>query len=112
MKSKQNKKIAHLLNEITSYLLEKDAMRIVSEIIEFEEKTTIYVCGKVEMSQEELEKLNEMLNAHHEYEYDEYWTLMGEGSHCDELSLVASLIDLAEIEYDGEVLKIYLERNK
>lgn len=112
MKLKQNKKIAHLLNEITSYLLEKDAVRIVSEIIEFEEKTTIYVCGKVEISKEELDQLNELLNAHHEYEYDEYWTLIGEGSHCDELSLLACLVDLAEIEYDGEVLKIYLERNK
>lgn len=112
MKIKSSKKVAHLLNEINLYLLEKNAMRIVSEIIEFEDKTTIFVCGKVEISDEELAKLQETMTAHHEYEYDEYWSLVGEGTRCDELPLLGSLIDFGEVIYDGEVLKIYIERNK
>lgn len=112
MKIKGTRKIVHIMNEINLYLLEKNATRIINELVEDDDKITLYACGKVALNENELANIQQMLEAHHEYEYEEYYSLVGEGFHCDELPLLGSMIDLGEVKYEDGVLIIHIERNK
>ncbi len=112
MKHKGVRRAAHILNEINLYLLEKNATRIVNEIIELPDKTAISAVGKVTLNEDELQLIKMALEAHHEYEYDQYWGLVGEGTHCDEIPILGSLIDYSEVEYNEGVLRIYCERKQ
>lgn len=111
----ENKKISKIVDEILTYLLDKKAKDIKVKIEKNETFTMIQTTSTdVNISENELKKLYNYLNTtHREVEMEEYyWSLAGEGSFSHELSLVAIMVDIVEIHYEGNELKMdFLRKN-
>lgn len=106
------------------------AIKMVDELISFYFKIGItdiqidlqYKEGEIEISlkghclhppREELEMLTEVLNAPRQEELEEYyWELVGESDHYQELTLLGSLVDYAEIDYHKNQLTIKVCRKR
>lgn len=112
MKHRCTKKITHILDAVLTYLLEQRARRILNELIEEENRYILKCEAEVSLTEDVLSSLKNQFEAHHQCEYDEYWTLVGESAHGDDLGLVLSLVDKANVTYEEGILKIYLEREK
>ena len=112
----ENKKISKIVDEVLTYLLDKNATEINVSIEKRKKYTIIYTTSQnVELSERELEDLGNFLNStHREAETEEYyWSLAGEGNASEELGLVAIMVDIAEIYYEGKELRMdFLRKNK
>ena len=110
----QSKKLANMIDELSTYCLERHSKHIKLELEERSDRILINVeASELEISEPELEKLKKLLNSHREVELEEYyWALAGEGHHGDELGLVASMVDCAEIYVENNILYIKLVRLK
>lgn len=112
MKHRCTKKITHILDAVVTYLLEQKAKRITNELVEEDSRYRLKIEAEIELQETEFLSLKNQFEACHQLEYDEYWTLVGESFHGDDMSLVLSLVDQAALTYEQGLLKIYLEREK
>ena len=110
---KKTKIISKIVNEITSFYLEKGTKNFQIKVDKAPEKNqyTIFSYGLISLSEKEYEKIKKMTTIHHDVEYDEYWELMGEGENSDELILVSRICDSIEIKYENSILELILKKN-
>lgn len=112
----ENKKISKIVDEVITYLLDKNATDIQISIEKNENYAIIHSTSQnVELSEIELKELKDFLNStHREAETEEYyWSLAGENRCSQELSLVAIMVDVAEIYYADKELKMdFLRKSK
>ncbi len=113
-----------------SFRLEK-TMRIVDELVGFccrrgsknidinynidtVKQTIITVTApNTEVTNEDLEMLDQVLSQHRQHEMEEmYWLISGDDSFGDELSLVGVMIDDCDIKYENKVLTIVAYRTE
>lgn len=105
----ENKKLSKIVDEVLTYLLDKNATDINVKIERMEKYTSIKTRSlNVDISERELKDLWNYLNStHREVEMEEYyWSLAGEGSASDELGLVAIMVDIAEVYYEGNEFRM------
>ena len=112
MKVKKMKIISKIVNEITSFYLEKGAQNIKIDITENEQKNgyNIYTYGIVNLNDSEFKNIKKSMEIHQDIEYLEYWELIGEGETSEELTLVARICDSIHINYEDGVLELILNK--
>lgn len=112
----ENKKISKIVDEVLTYLLDKDATNIQFFIEKNDDYTIIHSTSQnMYLSEEEIKQLKDFLNStHREAETEEYyWSLAGENRGSNELSLVAIMVDVAEVYYQDKELKMdFLRKRK
>ena len=110
---KKIKIISKIVNEITSFYLEKGTENFQIKVDKAPEKNqyTVFSYGLISLSEKEYDKIKKMTAIHHDVEYDEYWELMGEGENSDELILVSRICDSIEIKYENSILELILKKN-
>lgn len=108
----EKKKLAKLIDEIASYCLSKGACSLTIDLKTEEDRHLIHVEAKgVSISARELKQVQEHISSHREVEMEEYyWSLVGDSVTQDELTLVASMTDVANATLEGDLLKIELMR--
>lgn len=105
-------KTTKIIDEFTSLLIKNGSHEIDIKLKKEDHCTTIYITDyNTSMTEEERERLSEFLNIQRQSEIEEYyWGLMGETSDEDELFLVGSMIDKAELDIKDNNLYIKLIR--
>ncbi|ATD54135.1 hypothetical protein [Clostridium chauvoei] len=111
------------------FKLEKN-LRIVSELITYfhklgtddvhldikneENNSYFYISGKVlNLSKNELDNLNSILNTKRQHEVEHYyWNLGGESELDCELSLVGMMVDNVAITYENNILSLKILRKE
>lgn len=108
----EKKKLAKMIDELSSYCLAHDARTIKIELINRSDKhlLNLYAEG-IKLSEKEFKSMSNKIKADREVEMEEYyWSLVGDCVTQDELSLVASMTDEAVAEMEGDVLQVKLVR--
>lgn len=107
------KKITRIIDEITYVLMKNGSKDIDVKIKRSKDLSTIYIVDyDTKYSNEDIDELNEVLNIQRQYEIEGYyWELVGEDNDGDELFLVGSMIDKAEVKKIGENLYIKMDRS-
>ena len=110
---KNIKIVSKIVNEITSFYLEKNSenFQIKIEKNPLKDGYIIFTQGFTVLSDKEIEETEELLSIHHDAEYDEYWELMGEGDASNKLLLVARICDSIKMDYNDGILKLALKKN-
>ena len=111
------KKISKLTDEMVTFYLERKADNISVQISLKKEGTYISTSARnVTITERELKRIGENINKQNRLaEMEEYyWTLAGEGGSSIALSLVAIMVDSAEVAYhkDNNIVEINLFRKK
>lgn len=108
----EKKKLAKMIDELSSYCLEKDAQTIKIELINRPDRHLIHVHAEgVKIAPKEFDNMHQRIRACREVEMEEYyWSLVGDCVTQDELSLVACMTDEAVASLEEDVLEIKLVR--
>lgn len=108
------KKIAKMIDELSTFCLEHDADDIHINIKNLPDKEVIAVTAHhISDIDTVVNNLRDYLSYPREREMEEYyWELTGETDSCEELGLVGAMIDEARIDYNEEKLYIEVIRNK
>ncbi len=104
------KRISKIVDEITSFYLENGSENLEIKIEKNDKEYTIYVCGKTDLTEKEVNEIKKSMNIHHDLEYSEFWELMGEGESTEELILVARICDSVYINYEDGILELVLKK--
>ena len=100
------KKIGRIIDELITALLIEDTNALDIKIKTNSEKTMIAIVDyNTHYSQEEIQRLDQLLNQQRQHEIEEYyWQLAGETDEGDELVLLSAMIDHAVVEIkDGNL---------
>lgn len=107
------KKITRIIDEITYLIMKKGSEDMEVRVKRDTDSTTIYIVDyNTKYSEEDIHELNEILNIQRQCEIEGYyWELVGEDNDGDELFLVGSMIDNAEVQKIGNHLYIKMVRS-
>ena len=110
---KNIKIVSKIVNEITSFYLEKNSenFQIKIEKNPLKDGYIIFTQGFTVLSDKEIKETEKLLIIHHDAEYYEYWELMGEGDASNKLLLVARICDSIKMDYNDGILKLALKKN-
>lgn len=103
------KKIAKIVDELTTLFLKDDTNEVDFKVVIHDDHSMIRVVDyKTRVTPRYVEYLRKMLNNQRQREIEEYyWQLMGENDEEDELTLISMMTDKAVVELrDGN---LYLE---
>lgn len=108
------KKVARIVDELTTFFLEKGAKDINLDIKVLEGKEIITIKAyPVEQIERVIEDLQKMLSYPRESELEEYyWELAGECDYSSELAIIGGMIDTASIDYDDDSICLELVRRR
>lgn len=108
----EKKKITKMIDELSSYCLNKGATDIMIHLKKEPDRYLIDVRAEgVTVSERDFENMRKKIKSHREVEMEEYaWSLAGESLTTDELALVASMTDHADATLENQVLTINLVR--
>ena len=108
------KKVARIVDELTTFFLEKNAKDVSLDIKILDKKEIVTIkVYPVEDMDTVIEDLQRMLSCPRESEMEEYyWELAGEGDNASELGLIGTMIDSASIDYDDESLCLEIVRRR
>ncbi|SRR6056297_866252 len=112
---KEKDKINAIILEVTSLILELGGKDICIHEEEKKDKYLIKITiSHTHINNEIIEKLNKTLNSDNVGEVEGYyWELLGKGKNRDNLYIIGSLIDKAEIRYiNDDELEIIMQREK
>ncbi len=106
------RKLNRLIDEISSLLMRRGSQEIDIKIKRSDELSTITIVDyNTTYSNEEVEELSFILNIQRQCEIEGfYWELMGDDNKGDELFLVGSMIDSAEVKKIEDNLHIIMHR--
>lgn len=106
------KKITRIVDEMTYLLMKNGSQDMEVKIKKDKDSTTIYIVDyNTKYSDEDIYELDKVLNIQRQCEIEGYyWELVGEDNDGDELFLVGSMIDSAEVKKMGEHLYIKINR--
>lgn len=109
----EKSKIIKIMNELVRFCLNNGIHNINTQLDIEPTYGKICVegcCNKV--SKKAIKEIEEIFNSPYKDESEEcYWNLMGSNDYS-EMHLLGALITEGKVEYDGEVLKISVIRNK
>lgn len=107
------KKITRIINEMTYVLMKKGSIDLEVKVKKNKDLSTIYIVDyNTKYSDEDICELNEVLNIQRQCEVEGYyWELVGEDNDGDELFIVGSMIDNAEVKKIGDNLYIKMDRS-
>ncbi len=109
--TKERNKAVKILVELIGYFFGNDISSIDMNLTYNVSGFNIHLRGNCECEPEELEKLNETLNAPRQNELEEYyWGLLGSSNSKQELYLLGSLVDSGKVEYNDGILEVSVER--
>lgn len=106
------RKLNRLIDEISTILMKRGSKEIDIKIKRDSDISTITIIDyNTTYSNEEIEELRYILNIQRQCEVEGfYWELMGDDDKGDELFLVGSMIDSAEVAKTGDDLHITMNR--
>lgn len=108
------KKISKMVDELTTFFLEHEAKSLNIKIDNLIDREVIIV-EAVALDDIKLcvKRLNRFLSYPREFEMEEYyWELAGETDSSEELGLVGTMIDEANIGYEDDKILLELIRHK
>lgn len=107
------KKITRIIDEMTYVIMKSGSKDMEVKVKREEDFTTIYIFDyNTKYSDEDIYELDKVLNIQRQCEIEGYyWELVGEDNDGDELFLVGSMIDNAEVKKMGEHLYIKMIRS-
>ncbi len=110
----RKEKLIKLMNELVNFCLEIGMKDLDIKFNSHKDRGEVTVSGYVlNPPMEELEDLEEILNAPRQEELEEYyWVLIGDGHGMNELEMVGTLVDNGSITYVDEILTIYICRRE
>lgn len=110
----QNEKLIKLMNELVNFCLGIGMNDLDISFKCHKDKGEITVSGYADNPpMEELQELEEILNAPRQDELEEYyWVLVGDGHGMHELEMVGTLVDNGSIVYEDKILTIYICRKE
>lgn len=105
-------KVTKLIDEIISELMRNGSDEIDVKVKRSKESSTIYITDyNTKYIDDEIEQLSKILNVDRQCEIEEYyWGLVGNDNGGDELFLVGTMIDDAEVTKIGDNLYIKMVR--
>lgn len=108
------KKITKIVDELTTFCLERNAEHITVTVKNKQDREYIKIKAyPFEKIEEVIDNLKQVFSYPCEREIEEcYWGLAGESDHSEELGLVGAMVDEVTIEYDEEKIQIELVRFK
>ncbi|GAB6101929.1 hypothetical protein JCM16138_11520 [Thermococcus atlanticus] len=108
------KKVAKIVDELVTFCLYHGARRMSIHITDDGEGFMIHLHVEgIDRDDPLARELLKLLSLPKHAEISEYyWTLMGEVEEDSELSLVGMMTDRAEIEFEGNSLRLLLYRKK
>ena len=108
------RKISRIIDELTTFFLEKKATDIKLSIQVLDNKEVITITASpVGHMKKVIQDLQNVLSYPREIEMEEYyWELAGECDYSSELGIVGTMIDKASIDYDDECISLELIRKK
>jgi hypothetical protein len=106
------KKIGRIIDELITSLLIEDTNELEIKIKTSNEETSIDILDyNTHYSEEEVQRLDQLLNEQRQHEIEEYyWQLAGETDEGDELVLLSAMIDRAVVEIKDGNLHLELIR--
>ncbi len=106
------KKIGRIIDELITALLIEDTNELEIKIKTSNEETSIDIIDyNTHYSDEEAQRLDQLLNEQRQHEIEEYyWQLAGETDEGDELVLLSAMIDFAVVEIKDGNLHLELIR--
>lgn len=108
-----NQRNTKIVTELMNYCYKNGTDNIHVDVKKYNEKISIFLRAEmVNISKEDLELLEKLLNAPRCHEMEEYyWNLTGDNDTDSELTLVGMMIDEAHINYvNDEYLEILVIR--
>lgn len=108
----EKKKIASITNELLTVLLMNGACDIDVHIETNDERSEISIIHHdCDYDEELVDKIRQSLNTQRQVEVEGYyWQLVGDSNTHDELHLVGSMVDEADVFVDDRILHINLVR--
>ncbi len=108
----ESKKICRIVDELTTLFLKGDTNEVDFKIRKTDAEVTIYITDyNTHLTDDQIDFLMKTLNVQRQYEVEEYyWQLCGESDDEEELTLIGSMIDKAEIEKKAGHLYMTLVR--
>lgn len=108
----EKKKLAKMIDELSSYCLNKGATSLTINLESKEDRHLIELEARgVHIPDKEFLNMKSNISSHREVEMEEYcWALAGDSLTQDELCLVASMTDQAEASLTEDRLSIRLVR--
>ncbi len=109
------KKIARIIDEIvTHFLYSLESSRFELTYSEEEDAFVLaFAFHGVQLTPDAIARLRKQLKGDRQPELEDYyWQLMGETEEDNELALVSMMVDEAELEYEGETIRLRLQRNQ
>ena len=106
------KKTTKIVDEFTSMLIKKGSKEVDVKIKREDDLCTVsFIDYNTNISAEIADDMREFLNIQRQSEIEEYyWELMGESSDDDELFLVGSMVDKADVKIEDGNLYVKLYR--
>lgn len=110
----KKEKLIKLMNELVNFCLGIGMKDLDISFKSHDDRGEITVSGYAENPpMDELEDLQEILNAPRQEELEEYyWVLVGDGHGMQELEMVGILVDNGSITYENHILTIYICRRE
>lgn len=109
--AKEKNKASKILSELVDYFFRNKIYQIKMSLVYTDEETIIHIEGPCPNKPEDYDDLNELLNEERRPELEEYYYgLLGGNYKRDELSLLASIIDKADMFYENNQLSITIYR--
>ncbi|SET76950.1 hypothetical protein SAMN05660297_03442 [Natronincola peptidivorans] len=106
-------KSIRILHELIGYYYKHKINDIQMQLCYTDNECKIMLEGTCCRPPEDLEKLSEALNSPRQIELEEcYWQLLGDNSGEIQLSLLGSLVDSADIDFDLQKLSLTVYRKK
>lgn len=108
--SKEQAKVVYIMSELVRVFFKMGINNIQVDIKNNVLESTVELTGDVKLIPiSKIAHLRESIHGARQLELEEYWKLAGGNLHS-ELDLVGALVDEAEVEHDGDTLRVRVIR--
>lgn len=110
----EREKLIKIMNELVNFCLRINMKDLIINFSSHNSKGEISVEGYSENPPlERLKDLEHILNSPRQEELEQYyWGLVGDGHGHQELEMVGTLVDSGSIEYENNILRITVSRDR
>ncbi|SFI15057.1 hypothetical protein SAMN05192551_10752 [Tindallia magadiensis] len=110
---KERMKTIKVIDELIAYFFSHQIDNFSVDVHYGQKQVKIMLQGTCLRRPDDLDQLDEVLNAPRQDELEDYyWSLLGESRSYQELNLLGSLVDCADVLYEDEKLYVTVFRNK
>lgn len=106
-------KTIKVIDELIAYFFSHHVDSMQIDIHYGKKQVKVMLQGTCENKPEDLDQLDEVLNAPRRDELEDYyWSLLGESRSKQELNLLGALVDCADVFYENQKLFVTVFRKK